>query len=118
VARGRAIGAGDMAIVNDTRLLSNAAKPLAAVADDGSSGRDAGAPPLGFAGLKPARELQSGVQRPAVSLDPSQSAAPRRRSANHRPRLWPVAAQALKAGMFVRPGIGLTLAQAPRSARF
>ena len=43
VARGGAIGAGDMALVDDARLLGNAAKPLAAVADDGRSGLDTGA---------------------------------------------------------------------------
>ena len=43
VACGSAIGAGDMAFMDDTRLLGNAAKPLAAVADDSRSGHDAGA---------------------------------------------------------------------------
>ena len=43
VARSGAIGASDVALMDDTRLLGNAAKPLAAVADDGRSGRDAGA---------------------------------------------------------------------------
>jgi hypothetical protein len=43
VACGRAIRAGDMALVDDARLLGNAAKPPAAVADDGGSGHDAGA---------------------------------------------------------------------------
>ena len=38
-----ATGARDVALVDDTRLLGNAAKPLAAVADDGGSGRDPGA---------------------------------------------------------------------------
>jgi hypothetical protein len=64
---GRAIGAGYVALVDDARLLGNAAKPLAAVADDCGSGRDAGAQSLGFAGLKPAHDLQAGVQRSAVS---------------------------------------------------
>ena len=56
-----------MALVDDARLLGNAAKPLAAVADDGGSGRDAGAQPPGFAGLEPAHDLQAGVQRSAVA---------------------------------------------------
>ena len=43
VACGSAIGAGDMALMGDPRLLGNAAKPLAAVADDRRSGHDAGA---------------------------------------------------------------------------
>ena len=43
VACGSAIGAGDMALMDDPRLLGNAAKPLAAVADDRRSGHDAGA---------------------------------------------------------------------------
>ena len=40
--RGSAIGARDMALMDDARLVSNAAKPLAAVANDGGSGLDAG----------------------------------------------------------------------------
>ncbi len=36
-------GAGDVALVDDPRLLGDAAKPLAAVADDRGSGRDPGA---------------------------------------------------------------------------
>ena len=32
-----------MALVDDARLLGNTAKPLAAIADDGGSGLDAGA---------------------------------------------------------------------------
>jgi hypothetical protein len=47
--------------------LGNAAKPLAAVADDGGAGRNAGAQPLGLAGLEPAHDLQAGVQRAAVA---------------------------------------------------
>jgi hypothetical protein len=43
MARSGAIGTGDVALVNEIRLRSNAAKPLAAVANDGSSGRDTGA---------------------------------------------------------------------------
>src|SRR3954447_16344212 len=38
-----AIGAGDMALVDKTRLPGNALKPLSAVADDGGSGFDTGA---------------------------------------------------------------------------
>jgi hypothetical protein len=38
-----AIGAGDVAFMDDVPLLGNAAKPLAAVADDSRSGHDAGA---------------------------------------------------------------------------
>src|ERR1044071_5586395 len=40
---GGAIGAGDVALVDETRLPGNALKPLPAVADDGRSGRDTGA---------------------------------------------------------------------------
>src|SRR5271168_3685424 len=40
MARGGAIGTGDVALMDDARLLGNAAKPLAAVADDSRSGRD------------------------------------------------------------------------------
>jgi hypothetical protein len=40
--RGGAIGASDMALVNDTRLLGNT-EPLAAVADDSRPGIDTGA---------------------------------------------------------------------------
>ena len=43
VACSSAIGASDVAFMDDTGLLGNAAKPLAAVADDSRSGRDAGA---------------------------------------------------------------------------
>jgi hypothetical protein len=43
VACGSAIGAGDVAFMDDTLLLSNAAKPLAAVADDSRPGHDTGA---------------------------------------------------------------------------
>src|SRR5271154_2412712 len=57
VARSSAIRAGDVALMEDARLLGNAAKPLAAVADDGRSGRDIGTQPLGFAGLEPAHDL-------------------------------------------------------------
>ena len=43
VACGGAIGAGDVALVDDAGLPRNATKPLPAVADDGGSGLDAGA---------------------------------------------------------------------------
>ena len=43
VARGCTIGAGDVALVDDARLVGNTAKPLAAIADDSGSGLDAGA---------------------------------------------------------------------------
>ena len=43
MARGGAIGAGDVALMDDTRLLGNAAEPLAAVADDRRSSHDSGA---------------------------------------------------------------------------
>ena len=43
MSRGGAIRAGDVTLVDDARLLGNAAKPLAAVADDGGSSLDAGA---------------------------------------------------------------------------
>src|SRR4051794_18369293 len=43
VSGGGAIGAGDVALVGDTRLPRNATKPLPAVADDGGSGFDTGA---------------------------------------------------------------------------
>src|SRR4051795_7893857 len=43
VSGGGAIGAGDMALVDETRLPRNALKPLPTVADDGGSGLDTGA---------------------------------------------------------------------------
>ena len=43
VARRGAVGSGNVALVDDARLLGNAAKPLAAIADDGRSGLDTGA---------------------------------------------------------------------------
>src|SRR5215204_1974674 len=43
VTGGGAIGAGDVALVDETRLPRNATKPLPAVADDGGSGLDTGA---------------------------------------------------------------------------
>src|ERR687884_1354436 len=43
VASGGAVGARDVALVDETRLPRNALKPLPAVADDGRSGRDTGA---------------------------------------------------------------------------
>ena len=61
VTRGGATGASDVALVDDTRLVSNATKPLPAVADHSGSGFDAGAQPLGFGGLEPPDNLQAGV---------------------------------------------------------
>ena len=52
--------------MDDTRLLGNAAKPLAAIADDSRSGRDAGAQPFGFASLEAAHDLKAGMQRAAI----------------------------------------------------
>ena len=43
VSGGGATGAGDVALVDETRLPGNATKPLPAVADDGGSGLDTGA---------------------------------------------------------------------------
>src|SRR4051812_48763238 len=43
VSGGGAIGAGNVALVAETRLPRNAPKPLPAVADDGGSGLDTGA---------------------------------------------------------------------------
>ena len=59
VAGGGAIGASDMALVDDSRLLGNAAKPLAAIADDRCARLDVGAQPFGFAGLEAAHDLQT-----------------------------------------------------------
>ena len=61
VARGSAIGARDMALVDDPRLFGDAAKPLASVADHGGPGRDPGTQAFGFAGPEPAHDLQAGV---------------------------------------------------------
>jgi hypothetical protein len=66
VACSSATGTSDMALMDDARLLGNAAKPLAAVADDGGSGRDLGAQAFGFAGAEPAHDLQAGVEWPSV----------------------------------------------------
>src|SRR3954470_21352615 len=43
VSGGGAVGAGDVALVDETWLPRNAAKPLSAVADDGGPGLDTGA---------------------------------------------------------------------------
>ena len=43
VSGGGAVGAGDVALVDDTRLLRKTTKPLPAIADDGRSGLDTGA---------------------------------------------------------------------------
>ena len=40
---GGALGAGDVALVDETRLPGNALKPLPAIAEDGGSGLDTGA---------------------------------------------------------------------------
>src|SRR5260221_809893 len=64
MARGCATGAGDVALVGDARLFGDAAKPLAAVADDGGPGLDTGAQPPGFTGLEAAHDLQAGRPPP------------------------------------------------------
>ena len=66
MARGGAIGAGDVALMDDARLPGNAAKPLAAIADDSRSGRDTGAETFGFTRLETAHDLEAGVQRAAI----------------------------------------------------
>src|SRR5271165_1824 len=66
VARRLAIGAGDVALMDDARLFGDAAKPLAAVADDGGSGLDSGAQALGFAGSEATHHLQASMQRSTV----------------------------------------------------
>jgi len=43
MAGGSPIGAGDVALMDETGLRGNASKPLAAVADDGGSSLEAGA---------------------------------------------------------------------------
>jgi hypothetical protein len=43
VSGGGAVGAGDVALVDETGLPRNALKPLPAIADDGRSGLDTGA---------------------------------------------------------------------------
>ena len=43
VARGGAAVPGDVAFMDKTRLIGDAAKPLTAIADDGGSGLDIGA---------------------------------------------------------------------------
>src|SRR5271169_6231691 len=66
VARRPAIGAGDVALMDDARLFGDAAKPLAAIADDGGSGLDSGAQALGFNGPEATHHLQASVERPSV----------------------------------------------------
>src|SRR5271170_2300354 len=66
VARRPTIGAGDVALMDDTRLFGDAAKPLAAIADDGGSGLDSGAQALGFNGPEATHHLQASVERPTV----------------------------------------------------
>src|SRR5277367_1387709 len=64
VARGSAVRPGDVALVDDTRLFGDAAKPLAAVADDSGAGLDPGAQTLGFTGPEATHHLQASVERP------------------------------------------------------
>src|SRR5271156_5446455 len=45
----------------DARLFGDAAKPLAAIADDGGSGLDSGAQALGFTGSEATHHLQASV---------------------------------------------------------
>ncbi len=61
VACSRAVRAGDVALMDNARLLRNATKPVAAVADDDCSGRDGGAQALGFAALKPLDHRPAGI---------------------------------------------------------
>src|SRR5271169_454264 len=61
VARRLAIGAGDVALMDDARLFGDAAKPLATVADDGGSGFDTIAQAFGFNGSEAAHHLQASV---------------------------------------------------------
>jgi hypothetical protein len=61
VARRLAIGAGDVALMDDARLFGDAAKPLAAIADDGGSGLDSGAQAPGFTGSEATHHLQTSV---------------------------------------------------------
>src|SRR5271166_6893536 len=66
MARSPAIGAGDMALMDDTWLFGDAAKPLAAVADDSGAGLDTGAQALGLTGSEATHHLQASVQRPTI----------------------------------------------------
>src|SRR5271156_407866 len=66
MARGSAIGAGNVALMEVARLFGNAAKPLAAVADDSGAGLDSGAQTLGFTGSEATHHLQASVERPTV----------------------------------------------------
>ena len=61
VARRPAIRAGDVALMDDTRLFGDTAKPRAAVADNGCSGLDTGAQALGFTGTEATHHLQASV---------------------------------------------------------
>ena len=61
MARRPAIGAGDVALMDDARLFGDAAKPLTAIADDGGSGLDSGAQALGFTGSEATHHLQASV---------------------------------------------------------
>jgi hypothetical protein len=50
-----------MALMDETRLFGDAAKPLAAVADDGCSGDDPSAQAFGFTGSEATHHLQARV---------------------------------------------------------
>jgi hypothetical protein len=84
---GGAIGTGQT-LVDETWLLGNAAKPLAAIADDGGCDVDAGIKCLIFAGLKihvwprRPRSVPSPVRSPAIQASRSRCAARRRRACN------------------------------------
>ena len=55
-----------MALMDDTRLFGDAAKPLAAVADDSGAGLDTGAQALGLTGSEATHHLQASMQRSTV----------------------------------------------------
>jgi hypothetical protein len=81
VAGRGATGAGDVALVDDTRLLDDAAKPLTAVADHRGSGRDAGAQRLVSPARNPRttwRRACSGRPSSDVSIAAMKGVCPRR----------------------------------------
>src|SRR5215510_16593943 len=81
VARSPAIGAGDVALMDDTRLFGDAAKPLAAVADDGGSGLYTGAKALGLPARNPrttCKRAYSGRPSLEVSIATIKGVWPRR----------------------------------------
>ena len=81
VAGAGAVGAGDVAFMNDAGLLGDAAKPLAAVADDGGSRLDIRAQPFGFDCLNPRttwRRVCSGRPSEVVSTAIMKGVCPRR----------------------------------------